>query len=59
MRDQRRTKASLGRLIMETYTLVDEAESLEGDGSSDNLKGNAAAQTSILFPTATRLALAA
>ena len=58
MRDQR-TKASLGRSIMETYTLVDEAESLEGDGSIDSLKGIAAVQTSILFPTATRPALAA
>lgn len=56
---QRSTRVSLGRLIMETYTLVDEAESLEGDGSSNSLKGIAAAQSSILFPTATWLALAA
>ena len=43
---------------MDTYTLVDEVESLVGDGSSDSLKGIAAAQTSVLFAIATWPALA-
>ena len=34
---------SLGWLIMEIYTLVDEAESLEGNGCSDSPKGISAA----------------